>query len=257
MTSPTPILNHMKSQPPRSLSVPASLFPCRPLRAHTVTRRSKSRDESVLRATSRTSRRMIEGVPRGQSRPAVTRNALILGGAAVLLAFGVAGCTPSSSHSSAPDASTPVRGSSAVTTTPPTGESCELSETSTLTTQDEVTVIVELTDAGGGSCELQGTPQVTFLDAEGTQAAIAVQASSGEQFPGTPVEVDPGGHAYLTFLLDTTGSCVPTGAATMLIAVSGAPNTTRVELGSTTFCPTADDVPPLSYPVTPQPTTLT
>jgi hypothetical protein len=120
-----------------------------------------------------------------------------------------------------------------------------------------VTVIVELTDVGVGLCDLQGDPEVTFLDDAGAAVEIPVQASSGEQFSGAPVTVEPGGHAYLTFLADTTGSCEPTGATVMVLAVQGAPNTTQVELGSTPFCPTSDDVPPLSYPVTQQPTTLT
>lgn len=195
------------------------------------------------------------------------RGACALGGVAVLLAIGVAGCTPSGSGASDGAATVPsstVTGSgaagsgpSAVTTpSPPTG-ACELSDTSTVTTQDEVTVIVELTDAGSGSCELQGSPEATFLDAQGAPVPIAIQAGSGEQFPGTPVEVDPGGHAYLTFLTDTTGSCAPTGATVMVIAVPGAPNTTRVDLGSTSFCPTSDGLPPQTYPVTLQPTTPT
>lgn len=193
------------------------------------------------------------------------RGARALGGVAVLLAIGVAGCTPSGSSDGA--ATVPGSavsgsgaaggGSTAVTTPSPADGTCELSGTSTLTTQDEVTVIVELTDAGSGSCDLQGSPEATFLDAQGARVPIAVQAGSGEQFPGTPVEVDPGGHAYLSFLTDTTGSCGPTGATTMVIAVPGAPNNTRVDVGSTSFCPTSDDLPPQAYPVTLQPTTLT
>lgn len=193
------------------------------------------------------------------------RGACALGGVAVLLAIGVAGCTPSGSSdgaatvpgSAVTDSGAAGGGSTAVTAPSPAGGSCELSGTSTLTTPDEVTVIVELTDAGSGSCELQGSPEVTLLDAQGAPAPIAIHAGSGEQFPGTPVEIDPGGHAYLTFLTDTTGSCAPTGATTLVIAVPGAPNTTRVDLGSTSFCPTSDDLPPQAYPVTLQPTTLT
>ena len=114
---------------------------------------------------------------------------------------------------------------------------------------------VELTNAGTGSCTLQGNPTVTFLDSTGKPVQVELQAGSGEQFSGEPVTVASGGHAYLTFLAGTTGSCSPTGAARLVIGVSGAPNTTTADLGSTTFCSSGGD-PAQSYPVTDQPVGL-
>ncbi|TCL86029.1 MULTISPECIES: DUF4232 domain-containing protein [unclassified Rathayibacter] len=197
--------------------------------------------------------------------------ACALGGVAVLLAVGIAGCTAPNPDGTAPDGTAasgtasagtasagPVPGGTASATTMPSAvaEACALAATSTFEVQDTVTVIVELTDAGTGACVLQGTPEVTFLDDAGAPVDTVVQAGSGEQFSGEPVTVEPGGHAYLTFLTDTTGSCAPTAATVMVLAVPGAPGTTQVDLGSTSFCPTAVDLPPLSYPVTLEPTTL-
>ncbi len=42
-------------------------------------------------------------------------------------------------------------------------------------------------------------------------------------------------------------------ATKLVIGVSGAPNTTTVDLGSITFCPPAADEPVQSYPVASQP----